>query len=77
MKKVHFLQKCEQKTSFVTSNSFRGFYIGQFKSERGKNEKREGEESRDYVLYLKAKGIRKSRIFIVHMIRNILPLLII
>ncbi len=37
----------------------------------------EGEESRDYVLYLKAKGIRKSRIFIVHMIRNIFPLLII
>ncbi|MDR6124002.1 peptide/nickel transport system permease protein [Bacillus sp. SLBN-46] len=37
----------------------------------------EGEESRDYVLYLKAKGIRKSRILIVHMIRNIFPLLII
>lgn len=37
----------------------------------------EGEESRDYVLYLKAKGIRKSRILIVHMIRNLLPLLII
>jgi peptide/nickel transport system permease protein len=37
----------------------------------------EGEESRDYVLYLKAKGIRKSRILIVHMIRNIFPVLII
>ena len=37
----------------------------------------EGEASRDYVLYLKAKGIRKSRILIVHMIRNIFPLLII
>ncbi|WML56601.1 ABC transporter permease subunit [Neobacillus sp. PS2-9] len=37
----------------------------------------EGEESRDYVLYLKAKGIRKSRILIVHMIRNIFPLFII
>ncbi|MDQ1146553.1 peptide/nickel transport system permease protein [Bacillus sp. SORGH_AS 510] len=37
----------------------------------------EGEESRDYVLYLKAKGMRKFRILLIHMIRNIFPILII
>jgi peptide/nickel transport system permease protein len=37
----------------------------------------EEEESKDYVLYLKAKGIRQIRILVVHMIRNIFPLLII
>ncbi|MGG3562931.1 ABC transporter permease subunit [Neobacillus rhizosphaerae] len=37
----------------------------------------EEEESKDYVLYLKAKGFRQIRILVVHMIRNIFPLLII
>ncbi|MEO2075276.1 MAG: ABC transporter permease subunit [Bacillus sp. (in: firmicutes)] len=37
----------------------------------------EEEESKDYVFYLKAKGIRQIRILVVHMIRNIFPLLII
>lgn len=37
----------------------------------------EEEELKDYVLYLKAKGLSQFRILVVHMIRNIFPLFII